>query len=198
MVEKSHTSGLWPQLYEPFRNFGQRLADWIAPASEASVNGDSYCIAIEVPGVAEDDIEISVSDGVVTVKGEKKSSREEKGETWYFSEREFGAFSRSFRLPPDADEGGVSGRPEGRGAQYHRAEEGSGRGREGDARRDQARVGSWWRTRAAKASAAYCVWPNQMPTPITTAAMTTAMAILAADHGRSPCTRPVWPFTTKR
>ena len=107
MVEKSHTSGLWPQLYEPFRNFGQRLADWVAPASEASVNGDSYRIAIEVPGVAESDIEISVSDGVVTVKGEKKSSREEKGETWYFSEREFGSFSRSFRLPPDADEGGV-------------------------------------------------------------------------------------------
>ena len=42
------------------------------------------------------------------MKGEKKTSREEKGETWYFSERQYGSFSRSFRLPPDADDAGVS------------------------------------------------------------------------------------------
>ena len=44
---------------------------------------------------------------MVTVKGEKKTSREEKGDTWYFSEREYGSFSRTFRLPADADENGV-------------------------------------------------------------------------------------------
>jgi len=55
-------------------------------------------------GVAEGDIELTVHDGVVTVQGEKKTEREEEGETWYFSERQYGAFSRSFRLPPDADE----------------------------------------------------------------------------------------------
>jgi HSP20 family protein len=44
---------------------------------------------------------------VVEVRGEKKTTREEKGETWYFSERQFGSFSRSFRLPADADEAGV-------------------------------------------------------------------------------------------
>ena len=37
------------------------------------------------------------------LKGEKKSSREEKGETWHFSERQYGSFSRSFSLPDDAD-----------------------------------------------------------------------------------------------
>ena len=42
------------------------------------------------------------------MKGEKKTSREEKGETWFFSERQYGAFSRSFRLPPDADDSRVS------------------------------------------------------------------------------------------
>jgi len=108
MVEKSHTSGFWPSLYDPFRTIGARVADWFAPASEASVNAGAYTIRMEVPGVAEKDIDISVHDGVVTVKGEKRSSREEEGETWYFSEREYGSFSRSFRLPPDADESGVS------------------------------------------------------------------------------------------
>jgi len=108
MVEKSHTSGLWPSLYEPFRAVGSRLAEWVAPASEASTNDNAYVISIELPGVDEKDIELSVENGVITVKGEKKTSREEKGETWYFSERQFGAFSRSFRVPPDADEAKVA------------------------------------------------------------------------------------------
>ncbi|MGB8623447.1 MAG: Hsp20/alpha crystallin family protein [Paracoccaceae bacterium] len=104
MVEKSHTSGgFWPSLYEPLRTMGSRLAEWIAPASEASAGEDAYRITMELPGVAEDDIHLTADEGVVTVKGEKKTSREESGDTWYFSEREYGAFSRSFRLPPDAD-----------------------------------------------------------------------------------------------
>ncbi len=103
MVEKSHASGFWPSLYDPFRQVGSRVAEWFAPASEASVGEDGYTIAIEVPGVEEGDIKVSVEDGVVTVKGEKRSEREEKGDSWYFSERQFGSFSRSFRLPPEAD-----------------------------------------------------------------------------------------------
>lgn len=107
MVEKSHTTGFWPSLYEPLRGIGSRVAEWFAPASEASVDEDGYRIRMELPGVDEKDVKVSVEDGVVTVKGEKQSSREETGETWYFSEREYGAFSRSFRLPPDADAGRV-------------------------------------------------------------------------------------------
>ena len=107
MVEKSHTGGFWPSLYDPFRQAGSRLAEWIAPASEASVKGDAYRIAVELPGVAEEDIDLSVHDGVMTLKGEKRTEREDEGETWFFSERSYGAFSRSFRLPPDADEGAV-------------------------------------------------------------------------------------------
>ena len=103
MVEKSHTSGFWPNLYEPFRGLGERLSEWVAPASEASGNSDAYRITVELPGVAEDDIHLAVDEGVVTLTGEKKTEREEKGETWFFSERQYGAFSRSFRLPPDAD-----------------------------------------------------------------------------------------------
>lgn len=103
MVEKSHTSGLWPAFYEPFRNFGTRMAEWLSPASDASADDNAYLISVELPGVAEKDIDISVHDGVVTVKGEKTSEREERGDTWFFSERQFGAFSRTFRLPGDAD-----------------------------------------------------------------------------------------------
>lgn len=107
MVEKSHAAGLWPSLYEPFRHMGTRLSEWLSPASEASSDDAAYRISMELPGVGEDDLELTVDGGVVSVKGEKKTSREEKGDTWFFSERQYGAFSRSFRLPADADEGSV-------------------------------------------------------------------------------------------
>ncbi|MCH8490679.1 MAG: Hsp20/alpha crystallin family protein [Oceanicaulis sp.] len=93
----------WPQFFEPFRHMGSRLAEWFAPASEASSDSDAYRITIELPGVSEEDIELNVEGGVMTVKGEKKTEREDSGDTWFFSERRYGAFSRSFRLPEDAD-----------------------------------------------------------------------------------------------
>lgn len=108
MIEKTPATSFWPLLYEPFRSFGMRLSEWLAPASEASSDEKAYRIALELPGVDEKDIEITVNEGMVTVKGEKKEAREEKGDTWYFSERQFGSFSRSFRLPADADAGQVS------------------------------------------------------------------------------------------
>ncbi len=103
MVEKSETSSLWPSLYDPLRALGTRIADWLSPATEASSNDNAYDISMELPGVSEDDIELTVEEGVVTVRGEKKTQQEKKGDTWYFSERQYGAFSRSFRLPEDAD-----------------------------------------------------------------------------------------------
>jgi len=106
MVEKSH-SGFWPSLYEPLARAGTRLAEWLSPASEASSSADAYRITVELPGVAEEDISLDAHEGVLTLKGEKKTQREEKGETWYFSERQYGAFSRSFRLPNDADAGKI-------------------------------------------------------------------------------------------
>jgi HSP20 family protein len=107
MVEKPQMSGFWPTLADPFRLAGSRLADWLSPVAEASSGADGYKITMELPGVNEEDIHLSVDQGMVTIKGEKKTEREEKGETWFFSERQFGSFSRSFRLPADADEGAV-------------------------------------------------------------------------------------------
>ena len=93
MVEKTEQSGFWPSLYDPFRTFGTRLSEWLNPATEASSNDASYDISMELPGVGEEDIELTVEKGVVTVRGEKKTETEKKGDTWYFSERQYGAFS---------------------------------------------------------------------------------------------------------
>lgn len=107
MVEKHPLGALWPTLAEPFRAFGARLADWLAPASDAKSDAEAYRISMELPGVADTDIEITAEAGTLTIRGEKRASRDETGETWFFTERQYGAFQRSFRLPADADDGAV-------------------------------------------------------------------------------------------
>lgn len=102
MVEKSHTAGASPQLYESLRGLGQKVADWFAPRSEASAMADYYEIKVELPGVTAEDVDVTVHDNSLTVRGEKQSEHEEAGRDFFFSEREYGAFQRTFRLPPDA------------------------------------------------------------------------------------------------
>jgi HSP20 family protein len=103
MVEKSHTAGWLPNIYEPLRQMGQRVADWFAPRSDASAMKDFYEINVELPGVKAEDVDVSVHEDGLTVRGEKQYEREDTGRTYFFSEREFGSFERTFRLPTDAD-----------------------------------------------------------------------------------------------
>lgn len=51
MVEKAHTAGWLPDLYEPFRNLGRKVASWFAPKSEASVTEDTYQVVMELRGL---------------------------------------------------------------------------------------------------------------------------------------------------
>lgn len=103
MVEKSHTAGWWPNVYEPFRQMSEKVADWFAPRSEASALDDYYEINVELPGVKIEDVEVTMEDNNLSVRGEKRSVTEESSQSYYFSEREYGAFQRNFRLPPDAN-----------------------------------------------------------------------------------------------
>lgn len=103
MVETSHIAGQWPGLYEPFRNIGRKVANWFAPSSEASALKDHYEIDIELPGVKAEDVHVSMNENTLTVRGEKHSRRKAEGRDYFFSELEYGAFQRSFRLPPDAN-----------------------------------------------------------------------------------------------
>lgn len=56
-------------------------------------------LTVELPGMDEKDVEVSVSDGVLTVRGEKKFESEKKDKTYHFVERGYGSFSRSVELP---------------------------------------------------------------------------------------------------
>jgi len=103
MVEKSHVAGWWPDLYQPLRSIGQKVADWVAPRSDALALEDCYEINVELPGVQTKDVDVSVHDNNLVIRGEKRTEHEEKGRNYFFSEREYGSFQRTFRLPPDAD-----------------------------------------------------------------------------------------------
>jgi len=113
MVEKSHMAtgyepGWWPSIYEPLRNVGRTIADFSAPKADASATENAYVINVELPGVKPANVDVSVHDHMLTLKGEKKSEHEEKGKTYFFSERKYGSFQRSFRLPPDVSEDDIS------------------------------------------------------------------------------------------
>lgn len=113
MVERNPThADWWPHIADPLRHFGSRVAEFFSPASDAAATDDAYVLEIELPGVTEDDISIELHGNVLTLKGEKRSSREEKGKTFFFSERTYGAFQRAFRLPADVDAGAIEAHAE--------------------------------------------------------------------------------------
>jgi HSP20 family protein len=113
MVEKSYTAqgghgaDWWPGVLDPLRSFGNKVADYFTPNADAATSGEGYEINVELPGVEETNIEVSLHDRVLAIKGEKRSEKAEEGKTFYFSERSYGVFRRSFRLPEDADESSV-------------------------------------------------------------------------------------------
>jgi HSP20 family protein len=74
-----------------------------APAVDVTEDDDEYTVTAELPGIDKKDVTIELHEGMLTIRGEKRSEREEESEQRRHVERCFGTFSRSFSLPPDAD-----------------------------------------------------------------------------------------------
>lgn len=74
-----------------------------APAVEISEDGQAYKITAELPGLETKDVEVSVSDNMLVLKGEKRAEKEEKDKNYYLSERSYGSFQRAFPLPQGVD-----------------------------------------------------------------------------------------------
>jgi HSP20 family protein len=81
------------------------LSGQMIPAVDVSETDDLFEITAEVPGVAKDDLDITINGDVVTLKGEKSSNREEKDKNYHLVERSYGHFQRSIPLgfTPDDD-----------------------------------------------------------------------------------------------
>ena len=82
---------------EPFTR--RRLSWGTVPLVDVAEKDHAYEITAELPGLDEKDIEVKQSDGMLTIKGEKKEETEEKKKNFYLTERRYGSFERSFRVP---------------------------------------------------------------------------------------------------
>ena len=63
----------------------------------------AYEVTAELPGIDDKNIEVTLSDDVLTIKGEKREEKEEKERNYQLSERLYGAFERSFEMPEGVD-----------------------------------------------------------------------------------------------
>lgn len=88
---------------EPSRALERALGP-AAPAIDLVEKENAYELIAELPGLDEKDVEVTISDDVLTIRGEKKEEREEKGRGYHFAERHFGSFRRAVRLPEDIDQ----------------------------------------------------------------------------------------------
>jgi HSP20 family protein len=79
------------------------VADWV-PTVDITEDEKEYLIKAEVPEVDKKDVKVSVQDGVLTLTGERKQEKEEKGKKFHRVERSYGSFVRSFGLPDDVAE----------------------------------------------------------------------------------------------
>jgi HSP20 family protein len=78
------------------------LGEW-TPQMDISETKDSLVTKVEVPGMESKDIQISLQDNLLTIKGEKRHEKEEKDEHYHRVERAYGSFTRSVRLPVAVD-----------------------------------------------------------------------------------------------
>jgi HSP20 family protein len=91
-----------------FEDFGRgslmRLSNGDAnPRIDVAETDNAVEVTAELPGIDEKDIDVVLRDDILTIKGEKKSEREEKKKDYHLVERSFGSFSRAIRLPFEAD-----------------------------------------------------------------------------------------------
>jgi HSP20 family protein len=76
--------------------------DW-APRVDISETDKEFTIKAEIPEVKKEDVKVTVDNGVLSIRGERKQEKEEKGKKFHRVERSYGSFTRSFTLPENVD-----------------------------------------------------------------------------------------------
>ena len=88
-------------------NGGNTPRRWV-PAMDLVETDEHFVLKADLPGLAEEDVNVEVEDNVLTVSGERKAEHEDKREGYVRVERSYGAFRRSLTLPEGVDPEGVS------------------------------------------------------------------------------------------
>ncbi len=90
------------RLARSFEDLAPLRAARLSPAVDLSEDERCFVVTVELPGVKKEDVTVELQDDVLSIRGEKKSEREEKKDRSHWVERSYGSFARSFTLPPTA------------------------------------------------------------------------------------------------
>jgi HSP20 family protein len=89
----------WPALF--------KRDAMVVPELDVRETTNAITVEAELPGVDEKDVSVTLANGLLTIRGEKKHEKEEKGDNYHLAERSFGSFERSLRLPDTVDDSKV-------------------------------------------------------------------------------------------
>jgi HSP20 family protein len=98
---------------DPFTDFGRGQLEgrgaqsWMVPI-DVKETKDAWLFHADLPGVKQDDLDISVTGNVLTIAGKREYEQTKDEETWHAYERSYGSFTRSFTLPENANTDAIS------------------------------------------------------------------------------------------
>ena len=95
------------RLFDGFFGNGEATRRWV-PAMDLAETDDNLVLRADLPGLKREDVNIEISDGVLTISGSRGTEREEKADNYYRVERASGSFSRALTLPKDVDADAVT------------------------------------------------------------------------------------------
>lgn len=96
------------RLAETLFNEGRPASSAWSPLADVSETDTAYVVKLDLPEVKTEDVKVSVRDGILSIRGERKYEKSTENEKLHLRERSVGSFSRSFSLPKDADGENVS------------------------------------------------------------------------------------------
>jgi HSP20 family protein len=91
------------------RQRGDLPSQW-APALDVLQEDGDIVVRAELPGVKQEDVDVTFHNGVLTITGERKAEEQKEGSGYYVRERRYGSFRRSMTLPQGTDDSGISAR----------------------------------------------------------------------------------------
>lgn len=99
---------IWDSFFEERpRKKGEEFGEWL-PLIDISETNNDIIMKAELPGIDPKNVDISLINDVLTIRGEKKQEREEQEENYHLIERSYGSFTRSIRLPRDVQSDKIS------------------------------------------------------------------------------------------
>ena len=95
-----------PSFGRALRREGGEMMEW-TPVSDISETDKEFLIKAELPEVKKEDVKVTLQDGAITISGERKHEKKQKGENEIRVESFYGTFSRTFALPDNIDAKGI-------------------------------------------------------------------------------------------